>query len=77
MNDTTVLLYLLLFTIVLGMTFAFMYGMMKTTLNEFNKPRRNVHPEMEEVQSGDELLVFTINEDDEDDDEGSLTIVRK
>ena len=77
MSDTTVLLYLLLFTIVLGMTFAFMYGMMKTTLNEFNKPRRNVHPEMEEVQSGDELLVFTMNEDDEDDDEGSLTIVRK
>ena len=77
MNDTTVLLYLLLFTIVLGMTFAFMYGMMKTTLNEFNKPRRNVQPEMEEVQSGDELLVFTMDEDDEDGDEGSLTIVRK
>tara|TARA_B100000941_G_C28348246_1_gene470409 strand:+ start:382 stop:615 length:234 start_codon:yes stop_codon:yes gene_type:complete len=77
MNDTTVLLYLLLFTIVLGMTFAFMYGMMRTTLNEFNKPRRNVHPEMEEVQSGDELLVFTMNEDDEDDDEDNLTIVRK
>ena len=32
---------------------------------------------MEEVQSGDELLVFTINEDDEDDDEGNLTIIRK
>ena len=77
MNDTTVLLYLLLFTIVLGMTFAFMYGMMRTTLNEFNKPRRNVHPEMEEVQSGDELLVFTMNEDDEDDEEDNLTIVRK
>ena len=59
------------------MTFAFMYVMMRTTINEINKPRSNVHPEMEEVQSGDELLVFTINEDDEDDDEGSLTIVRK
>ena len=77
MNDTTVLLYLLLFTIVLGMTFAFMYGMMKTTLNEFNKPRRNVHPEMEEVQSGDELLVFSMDNDDDDDDEGNVTIVRK
>ena len=74
MNDTTVLLYLLLFTIVLGMTFAFMYGMMKTTLNEFNKPRRNVHPEMEEVQSGDELLVFSMDNDDDDD---NLMIVRK
>ena len=75
MNDTTVLLYLLLFTIVLGMTFAFMYGMMKTTINEFNKPRRNVHPEMEEVKSGDELLVFSMNDDDDDDDEGNVTIV--
>ena len=76
MNDTTVLLYLLLFTIVLGMTFAFMYGMMKTTLNEFNKPRRNVHPEMEEVQSGDELLVFSMDNDDDDDDD-NLIIIRK
>ena len=76
MNDITVLLYLLLFTIVLGMTFAFMYGMMKTTLNEFNKPRRNVHPEMEDVKSGDELLVFNMNDDDDDDDE-NLIIVRK
>jgi len=75
MNDITVLLYLLLFTIVLGMTFAFMYGMMKTTINEFNKPRRNVHPEMEEVKSGDELLVFSMNDDDDDDDEGNVTIV--
>ena len=77
MNDTTVLLYLLSFTIVLGMTFAFMYGMMKTTLNEFNKPKRNVHPEMEDVQSGDELLVFSMDNDDDDDDEGNVTIVRK
>ena len=76
MNDTTVLLYLLLFTIVLGMTFAFMYGMMRTTLNEFNKPRRNVHPEMEEVQSGDELLVFSMDNDDDDDDDNFM-IVRK
>jgi len=76
MNDITVLLYLLLFTIVLGMTFAFMYGMMRTTINEFNKPRRNVHPEMEEVKSGDELLVFSMNDDDDDDDD-NLIIVRK
>ena len=77
MSDLTVLLYLLLFTIVLGMTFAFMYGMMRTTLNEFNKPKRNVHPEMEDVQSGDELLVFSMDNDDDDDDEGNVTIVRK
>ena len=74
MNDTTVLLYLLLFTIVLGMTFAFMYGMMRTTINEFNRPRRNVHPEMEDVKSGDELLVFSMDDDDDDD---NLIVVRK
>ena len=77
MNDISVLVYFLLFAVVAGMTFAYMYVMMRTTINQFNKPRSNVHPEMEEVQSGDELLVFTINEDDEDDDEGSLTIIRK
>ena len=58
------------------MTFAFMYGMMRTTLNEFNKPKRNVHPEMEDVQSGDELLVFSMNDDDDDDDD-NLIIIRK
>jgi len=77
MNEISVLVYFLLFAVVVGMTFGFMYVMMRTTINEFNKPRSNIHPEMEEVQSGDELLVFTMNEDDEDDDEGSLTIVRK
>ena len=77
MNDTTVLLYLLLFTIVLGMTFAFMYGMMRTTINEFNRPRRNVHPEMEDVKSGDELLVFSMDDDDDDEDDENLIIVRK
>ena len=77
MNDTSVLIYFLLFAVVVGMTFAFMYVMMKSTINQLDKPRSNIHPEMEEVQSGDELLVFTINEDDEDGDEGSLTIIRK
>ena len=77
MNDISVLVYFLLFAVVVGMTFAFMYVMMRTTINQLDKSKRNIHPEMEEVQSGDELLVFTINEDDEDNDEGSLTIIRK
>ena len=57
------------------MTFAFMYTTMKATLNEFNKPSRNVHPEMKDVKNGEELLVFSV--DDEDDDEGDVIIVRK
>ncbi len=75
MNDLTVLLYLVMFAVVVGMTFAFMYTTMKATLNEFNKPSRNVHPEMKDVKNGEELLVFSV--DDEDDDEGDIIIVRK
>ena len=75
MNDLTVLLYLVMFAVVVGMTFAFMYTTMKATLNEFNKPSRNVHPEMKDVKSGEELLVFSV--DDEDDDEGDILIIRK
>ena len=79
MNDISVLIYFICFAIVAGSTFAYMYAMMNSTLLQLNrsKERSNIHPEMEEVQSGDELLVFTINEDDEDNDEGSLTIIRK
>ena len=75
MNDLTVVLYLVMFAVVVGMTFAFMYTTMKATLNEFNKPSRNVHPEMKDVKNGEELLVFSV--DDEDDDEGDILIIRK
>ena len=73
MNDISVLVYFLLFAVVVGMTFAFMYVMMRTTINEFNKPRRNVHPEMEDVESGESLLVFSTRKDDDDE----IIIVRK
>ena len=76
MNDATVLLYLLCFAIVVGMTFAFMYAMMKTTLAEVNKPKRKVHPEMEEVRTGDQLLVFRQPEEDDEDD-GAPIIIRR
>ena len=73
MNDLSVLLYFIMFAIVVGMTFAFMYTMMRSTLREFDSPRqtRNVHPEMRDVQSGDELLVF--NADDDEDDDGDIS----
>ena len=76
MNDLTVSLYLLSFAIVVGTTFAFMYAMMKTTLAEVNKPKRKVHPEMEEVQTGDQLLVFRQPEEDDEDD-GDAIIIRR
>ena len=64
-----------MFAVVVGMTFAFMYSMMKSTLREFDKPR-NIHPEMEDVKSGETLLVFSTEEEDDDDD-GDVIIVRK
>ena len=77
MNDLTVLLYFIMFAVVVGMTFAFMYTMMKSTLREVNSPRRKVHPEMEDVKTGEELLVFNLDEEDEDDNDGDVMIVRR
>ena len=69
MNDITVFIYLTFFVAIFGMTFAFMFKMMGSTLNDFNKPmKRNVHPEMSDVQSGEELLVFKGQIDEDDDD---------
>lgn len=60
MNQVTVFLYLLCFAAVAGATFAFMFKTMTATFEEFNKPpiKRPRHPEMQDVQDGDELLVF-------------------
>ena len=78
MNDLSVFVYFLCFAAVAGATFAYMYAMMTSTLRDFNRQQEktNVHPEMEEVKSGDELLFFNLEEDDEDD-EGNITVVRR
>ena len=78
MNDITVFIYLTFFVALFGMTFAFMFKMMGTTLNDMNKPmKRNVHPEMTDVQTGDELLVFKGLNDEEEDDDGDIVVIRK
>tara|TARA_B100001778_G_scaffold201522_1_gene166429 strand:- start:154 stop:378 length:225 start_codon:yes stop_codon:yes gene_type:complete len=66
MNDVTVFVYLTFFIGIFGMTFAFMWKMMSSTLAEFDKrPVNNyndamraykTHPEMEDVD--EPLLVF-------------------
>ena len=43
---------------------------------EYNRPKRRIHPEMEDVKSGESLLVFSAEEKEEDDD-GDIFIVRK
>ena len=78
MNDISVFIYFLCFACLAGATFAYMYAMMTSTLRDFNRQqeRRNVHPEMEDVKSGESLLVFS-NKEEDDDDDGDVIIVRK
>jgi len=74
MNDISVFIYLMCFAAVFGMTCVYMAMMMKSTLKDINQ--RNIHPEMADVKSGEELLVFSL-EDDNDDDDGDVIIIRK
>ena len=81
MNDITVFIYLMGFAAVFGMTCVYFFMMMRSTLNTFDKtPVKSYsdamraykmpapHPEMEGVNTGDELLVYSPEEEDEDDD---------
>ena len=79
MNDISVFIYFLCFACLAGATFAYMYAMMTSTLRDFNRQqeKRNVHPEMSVVRSGEELLVFKAQDEDDDDDEGDVVIIRK
>ena len=85
MNEFTVLIYLVFFVALFAATFAYIFKMMTTTLQEFDKVsnpgnvKQNLHPEMRDVKSGESLLVFNPqqDDDDDDDDEGDVIIVRK
>ena len=80
MNDTIVFIYLIFFVMVFASTFAFMWRMMSSTLSEMDrKPTRSYgdamrayrppapHPEMEGVRTGDELLVYTPEEEEDEE----------
>ena len=66
MNDVTIFIFGLSFATVVGATFAFMWKMTGAVLEDVKKPPKIVHPEMKEVQDGDELLVFKGLEDPDD-----------
>ena len=89
MNDTLVFIYLIFFVMVFASTFAFMWRMMSSTIAEMDRrPTRSYsdsmrpykppapHPEMEGVKTGEELLVYTPEEDEEDDDDGDIPTYR-
>ena len=65
MNDVTVFIFGIMFASITGATFAFMWKMTGSLLEDVKKPRRIVHPEMKEVQDGDELLVFKAEDEEE------------
>ena len=79
MNSTVLFLYFLLFMTTLVSAIVFMWKSMTESFKALGDPiRTNVHPEMRDVQSGTELLVFHASDDeDEDDGEGDIIIVRK
>ena len=77
MNDISVFIYLMCFAAVFGMTCVYMAMMMRSTLNSFdNAPRKQIHPEMENVKSGERLLVFKSDSEDDDEDDDGIMIVR-
>lgn len=81
MNDITIFVYLVFFVMLFAATFAYMIKMMESTLETFGKTTTRSygdamraykipapHPEMEGVKTGEELLVYTPEEQDEDDE---------
>ncbi len=77
MNNLEVVIFGLLFAATAGAAFAFMWRSMGMVREEYNRPRNRtrIHPEMEDVKSGESLLVFSAEE--EDDDGGDIFVVRK
>ena len=65
MNDVTIFIFGIMFASVVGATFAFMRRMTGAVLEDVRKPQKKMHPEMKEVQDGDELLVFKAKDDDQ------------
>ena len=59
-----ILIYLICFAATLGAAFAFMWRSMDLVFKEIDKPTRKIHPELEDVKPGDELLVFKVKEED-------------
>ena len=76
MNDLSVFIFAVFFFAVAGATFAFMWKMTTVSIESMNKPvqRTNLHPEMRDIESGEELLVFRADLEDEGDEEKRIFI---
>ena len=67
MNDLTIFIFGLSFAAIVGATFAFMWRMTGAVLEDVRKPSRTIHPEMKDVENGEELLVFKVKDVDPTD----------
>ncbi len=54
MNDLSVTVYLIMFVMLFAATFAYMFRLMGSVLDDANKPKQ--HPELQGVKPGDQLL---------------------
>ena len=81
MNNVTAFIYIIFLVGIAGATFAYMWKLMTTTLDDFSKMgnpiKTDLHPEMKDVKTGEQLLVFNPESEDEDDGEGDVFIVRR
>ena len=73
MNNIELVIFGLLFAGTAGAAFAFMWKSM-SMLREGPRRRNRIHPEMENVKSGEELLVFNAETDDDGDE---VVVIRK
>ena len=71
MNDLTIFIFGIGFALTAGAAFAFMWRSMGYVFKQMDKyvdkPRKPVHPEMRDVENGEELLVFELKDDDSTD----------
>ena len=73
MNDLTIFIFGIGFALTAGASFAFMWRSMGYVFKQMDKyvdkPRKPVHPEMRNVENGEELLVFELKDDDSTDND--------
>ena len=73
MIDITIFIFGIGFSLTAGAAFAFMWRSMGYVFKQMDKyvdkPRKPVHPEMRDVENGEELLVFELKDDDSTDND--------
>ena len=67
MDEIFVFTYFFFFALIFGAAFAFMWRSMDLMFKQLDEPIRQIHPEMKDVRSGEELLVFKVIEKEEED----------